>query len=96
MYAPRNPGLIEKLSPGSTNLTLDANETAPDSFFGLDDTHLMGQYETSYGGPTPVIFSSDRGKGLLSRFCATIRETRNFNRETCGTDRESVCINRPE
>eukprot|EP01052_Picozoa_sp_SAG31_P001648 SAG31_NODE_55_length_29938_cov_9.154027_38_plen_155_part_00 len=34
------------------------------------------------------------GKGLLSRFCATIREIRDFNREKCGTNRESVCINR--
>eukprot|EP01052_Picozoa_sp_SAG31_P003780 SAG31_NODE_149_length_22476_cov_41.827189_7_plen_1249_part_00 len=33
------------------------------------------------------------GKGLLSRFCATIREIRYFNREKYGTNRESVCIN---
>eukprot|EP01052_Picozoa_sp_SAG31_P007599 SAG31_NODE_364_length_16841_cov_7.005256_3_plen_227_part_00 len=32
------------------------------------------------------------GKGLLSRFCATIREIRDFNREIFGTNRESVCI----
>eukprot|EP01052_Picozoa_sp_SAG31_P001952 SAG31_NODE_65_length_28565_cov_8.402914_33_plen_132_part_00 len=31
---------------------------------------------------------------LLSRFCATIREMRDFNREIYGTNRESVCINR--
>eukprot|EP01052_Picozoa_sp_SAG31_P047477 SAG31_NODE_9520_length_1264_cov_4.414592_1_plen_89_part_01 len=31
---------------------------------------------------------------LLSRFCATIREIRDFNREMYGTNRESVCINR--
>eukprot|EP01052_Picozoa_sp_SAG31_P036247 SAG31_NODE_4493_length_3188_cov_2.660084_4_plen_307_part_00 len=34
------------------------------------------------------------GKGLLSRFCATIREILDFNREIYGTNRESVCINR--
>eukprot|EP01052_Picozoa_sp_SAG31_P042728 SAG31_NODE_6876_length_1863_cov_1.358844_1_plen_319_part_10 len=33
------------------------------------------------------------GKGLLSRFCATIREIRDFNREIYGTNREGVCIN---
>eukprot|EP01052_Picozoa_sp_SAG31_P034110 SAG31_NODE_3938_length_3735_cov_3.200220_2_plen_181_part_00 len=32
------------------------------------------------------------GKGLLSRFCATIREMRDFNREIYGTDRESVTV----
>eukprot|EP01052_Picozoa_sp_SAG31_P037855 SAG31_NODE_4957_length_2836_cov_2.451023_1_plen_114_part_00 len=37
----------------------------------------------------------DLGKGLLSRFCATIREIRDFNREIYGTNRESVCIDRP-
>eukprot|EP01052_Picozoa_sp_SAG31_P007338 SAG31_NODE_349_length_17243_cov_7.408248_13_plen_161_part_00 len=30
---------------------------------------------------------------LLSRFCATIREIRDFNREKYGTNREIVCIN---
>ena len=34
------------------------------------------------------------GKGLLSRFCATIREMRDFNRETYGTNRESVTMYR--
>eukprot|EP01052_Picozoa_sp_SAG31_P019057 SAG31_NODE_1375_length_8594_cov_2.810477_7_plen_369_part_00 len=33
------------------------------------------------------------GKGLLSRFCATIQEIRDFNREIYSTNRESVCIN---
>eukprot|EP01052_Picozoa_sp_SAG31_P035099 SAG31_NODE_4193_length_3486_cov_2.794804_4_plen_122_part_00 len=33
------------------------------------------------------------GKGLLSRFCATIREIRDFNRDIYGTNRESDCIN---
>eukprot|EP01052_Picozoa_sp_SAG31_P040245 SAG31_NODE_5783_length_2328_cov_3.748543_3_plen_164_part_00 len=30
---------------------------------------------------------------FLSFFCATVREIRDFNREICGTNRESVCIN---
>eukprot|EP01052_Picozoa_sp_SAG31_P012735 SAG31_NODE_751_length_12354_cov_14.018605_2_plen_224_part_00 len=34
------------------------------------------------------------GKGLLSRFCATIREIRDFDREMYGTNRESVCIHK--
>eukprot|EP01052_Picozoa_sp_SAG31_P003811 SAG31_NODE_150_length_22290_cov_5.975801_27_plen_104_part_00 len=44
--------------------------------------------------PTGLWSSGSKpGKGLLSRFCATIREIRDFNREKYGTDRESVCIN---
>eukprot|EP01052_Picozoa_sp_SAG31_P024253 SAG31_NODE_2050_length_6560_cov_2.712119_6_plen_184_part_00 len=31
-------------------------------------------------------------KGLLSRFCATIREIRDFNREIYGTNRDSVTM----
>eukprot|EP01052_Picozoa_sp_SAG31_P027422 SAG31_NODE_2567_length_5464_cov_2.804660_4_plen_184_part_00 len=43
--------------------------------------------------PTAGVRADRTGKGLLSRFCATIREIRGFNRETYGTNRESVCIN---
>ena len=34
------------------------------------------------------------GLSLSLVFCATIREMRDFNRERCGTDRESVCVYR--
>eukprot|EP01052_Picozoa_sp_SAG31_P006532 SAG31_NODE_301_length_18103_cov_13.772551_15_plen_157_part_00 len=38
--------------------------------------------------------AAKQGKGLLSLFCATIREVRDFNREMHGANRESVCINK--
>eukprot|EP01052_Picozoa_sp_SAG31_P021700 SAG31_NODE_1691_length_7513_cov_11.746830_4_plen_242_part_00 len=42
----------------------------------------------------PRNLNRPRGKGLLSRFCATIREIRDFNREIYGTNRESVIMYR--
>eukprot|EP01052_Picozoa_sp_SAG31_P022486 SAG31_NODE_1790_length_7264_cov_3.356455_4_plen_425_part_00 len=44
--------------------------------------------------PTTMQEPECTGEGLLSRFCATIREIRDFNREIYGTNRESVCIHR--
>jgi len=43
-------------------IILDGNQSSPDSFFALDDRHIFGQYENSYNGPTPVIFSNDSGR----------------------------------
>eukprot|EP01052_Picozoa_sp_SAG31_P039979 SAG31_NODE_5677_length_2388_cov_16.564875_3_plen_180_part_00 len=52
------------------------------------------RHSSESGEPEPTATWPPAGKGLLSRFCATIREIRDFNREIYGTNRESVCINR--
>ena len=54
----------------------------------LGTTHIRNAYVHDDIGE---VFLS-QGKGLLSRFCATIREIRDFNREKYGTNRESVTL----
>eukprot|EP01052_Picozoa_sp_SAG31_P013202 SAG31_NODE_789_length_12087_cov_5.727227_9_plen_178_part_00 len=133
MYAPRNPGLIEKVSPcrpalanvaGQALRSLHrADPVLPSARRGVD--RIGGFCHVCWPGPVvdghcdhpdwlcyrsigrlrPVRHPlsaagfallracySNRYAKLLSRFCATIREVRDFNREKYGTNRESVTL----
>eukprot|EP01052_Picozoa_sp_SAG31_P017339 SAG31_NODE_1182_length_9512_cov_3.773611_3_plen_184_part_00 len=60
-----------------------------DGFVALEAPYDFSQPRPSFA--TTAVWVP--GKGLLSRFCATIRGMRDSNREIYGTNRESVCIN---
>eukprot|EP01052_Picozoa_sp_SAG31_P000560 SAG31_NODE_16_length_36206_cov_27.355728_29_plen_221_part_00 len=59
-------------------------------------TALTGITQADVDGGVELVpaLESFRQAKLLSRFYATIREIRDFDREIYGTNRESVCINR--
>eukprot|EP01052_Picozoa_sp_SAG31_P029011 SAG31_NODE_2849_length_4994_cov_2.114694_1_plen_550_part_00 len=59
---------------------------------GLRKSTTDGNDWTAESDLSAELRSASPGKGLLSRFCATVREIRDFNREIYGTNRESVTV----
>eukprot|EP01052_Picozoa_sp_SAG31_P014155 SAG31_NODE_870_length_11338_cov_14.525047_7_plen_182_part_00 len=74
----RNTALIEKVSPCSARVFGCGNARGPRApQLRCTDCELLARIRSGV---------------LLSRFCATIREIRDFNREKYGTNRESVAL----